>query len=92
VGSAAAPDSEILDYAAENGLTVFTHDLDFGNLLAHRSAQGPSVVQVRAQAVLPADVGETVVIARRMSEAQLETGALLTVDPDRNRIRLLPIR
>ena len=35
VGAPTAPDASIFDYAQQNGLTVFTHDLDFGVLLAH---------------------------------------------------------
>ena len=34
VGQPCAPDSEILDFAAANDWIVFTHDLDFGMLLA----------------------------------------------------------
>jgi predicted nuclease of predicted toxin-antitoxin system len=40
-------------WARENGHVVLTHDLDFGTLLALTRANGPSVVQVRAQDVLP---------------------------------------
>ena len=54
VGESTAPDSRILDYAASNGLVVFTHDLDFGMLLAARKSRGPSVLQVRTLDVLPA--------------------------------------
>jgi predicted nuclease of predicted toxin-antitoxin system len=34
-----APDLEIFDFAAANGWIVFTHDLDFGILLASLRAQ-----------------------------------------------------
>ena len=34
VGDARASDREIMAWAAENGYTVLTHDLDFGALLA----------------------------------------------------------
>ena len=91
IGQPAAPDTQIMDYASANGLVIFTHDLDFGALLANRKARRPSVLQVRAQDVLPAAIGQTVVRARHASRAHLETGALVTVDPNRSRIRLLPI-
>jgi hypothetical protein len=39
-GSASAADSEILDYAAAHGFVVFTHDPDFGALLAAQKGQG----------------------------------------------------
>ena len=91
IGRASAPDTDILDYAAEEGLVIFTHDLDFGALLATRKSRRPSVIQVRTQDVLPSVIGEMVVRALRASRSHLETGALVTVDPNRNRIRLLPI-
>jgi predicted nuclease of predicted toxin-antitoxin system len=91
VGKPSAPDSEILDYAAQNKFVIFTHDLDFGALLAARQVHQPSVIQIRTQDVLPAAIGAVVVRALRVSCAQLETGALVTVDLHRNRIRLLPI-
>jgi predicted nuclease of predicted toxin-antitoxin system len=47
VGEPTAPDSQILEHAASNGFVVFTHDLDFGMLLAARKARAPSVLQVR---------------------------------------------
>jgi predicted nuclease of predicted toxin-antitoxin system len=53
IGRPSAPDTQIMDYASANGLVVFTHDLDFGALLAKRKTRQPSVLQVRAQDVLP---------------------------------------
>ncbi len=91
VGESRAPDSEIFNFAAANGWTVFTHDLDFGMLLAAHGTNGPSVIQVRAQDVLPSAIGEAVLRAIRAAEPYLESGALVTVDPLRHRIRLLPI-
>lgn len=44
VGHPAAPDTEIIDYARAGGYVIFTHDLDFGRLLAMRNSSGPSVV------------------------------------------------
>jgi len=53
VGDPRAADRVVMDWAKANGYTVFTHDLDFGSLLAATQAKGPSVVQVRTQEVLP---------------------------------------
>lgn len=53
VGSATAPDHEIMQYALNEGRMVLTHDLDFGAMLAATQAKGPSVVQVRTQDVRP---------------------------------------
>jgi predicted nuclease of predicted toxin-antitoxin system len=54
VGDPGASDEELLRYAVDHGYVVFTHDLDFGRLLALTRAIGPSALQVRAQDVLPA--------------------------------------
>ena len=91
IGPPSAPDTQILDYANSNGMIIFTHDLDFGALLAARRTRRPSVIQIRTQDVLPSTIGEIVVRALLASRSHLEAGALVTVDPNRNRIRLLPI-
>jgi predicted nuclease of predicted toxin-antitoxin system len=91
IGLPTAPDTEILEYARANGLVVFTHDLDFGALLAQEKSRGPSVIQIRTQDVLPKAIGEIVVRALNAGRAHLDSGALVTVDPNRHRIRLLPI-
>jgi predicted nuclease of predicted toxin-antitoxin system len=36
VGRPSALETQIMDYASANGLVIFTHDLDFGALLANR--------------------------------------------------------
>ena len=91
VGEPSAPDSHIMEYAVANHMIVFTHDLDFGALLASWKTSQPSVVQVRTQDVLPRAIGDMVLRALSASRSQLESGALVTVDPNRHRIRLLPI-
>ena len=91
IGDISAPDSEILQYAAGHVYVVFTHDLDFGTFLAAGKLRWPSVIQVRPQDVLPSAIGETVGRAITAAHADLETGALVTIDPARHRIRLLPV-
>jgi predicted nuclease of predicted toxin-antitoxin system len=44
VGEPWTPDSEIMEFAVANGWIVFTHDLDFGTLLAKLKTNGPSVI------------------------------------------------
>jgi predicted nuclease of predicted toxin-antitoxin system len=91
IGEASAPDWQIFDYADANEFVVFTHDLDFGTLLAARKTRGPSVIQIRTQDVLPSAIGDIVLRAIGAGHDHLEAGAIVTVDPARNRIRLLPI-
>jgi predicted nuclease of predicted toxin-antitoxin system/uncharacterized protein (DUF433 family) len=91
VGAASARDMETMEYAAANDFVVFTHDLDFGALLASSRVSGPSVVQIRAQDLLPDTIGPLVLKSLREVLVHPETGALVTIEPGRNRIRILPI-
>lgn len=92
VGSPMAPDREIFDYAANHGWIVFTHDLDFGALLAISGSKGPSVIQVRGQDVLPSVIGHVIVNAIKSAHQHLNSGALITIDLAGHRTRILPIR
>ena len=53
IGDPRASDREIMDWARNNQHVVFTHDLDFGAMLAFSHDSGPSVLQVRAEDHLP---------------------------------------
>lgn len=92
VGAGAASDVAIMAYAAEHDRVVLTHDLDFGAILAATGGAKPSVVQIRADDTSPEMIGEHVVRALKQANAELERGALLTVEPQRARLRLLPLR
>ncbi|MDD5581343.1 MAG: DUF5615 family PIN-like protein [Methylobacter sp.] len=86
-----APDSEIMAYASTHDYVVLTHDLDFSAILAATHGNKPSVVQIRADDVSPDVIGLQVIAALRQMAPELEAGALLTVDPNRTRMRLLPL-
>ena len=91
VGNPRADDSEIMTWARQNGHVVFTHDLDFGAMLALTQAAGPSVIQVRTQDVTPAAIGKLVAAALRQFERELAKGALIVLDESRARARVLPL-
>lgn len=91
VGARNAPDEEIMAYAKANGHVVLTHDLDFSAILAATHGTKPSVIQIRARDISPEAIGARVVAALRQAAAEFEQGALLTVDTDRNRLRVLPL-
>lgn len=92
LGAKNAPDAEIMAYASANDYVVLTHDLDFGAILATTHGEKPSVVQIRAEDVSPDVIGKQVIVALRQMASELEEGALLTVDPNRTRMRVLPLR
>ena len=91
VGDIRATDSEIMSWAIANDFVVFTHDLDFGALLAVTQARSPSVIQIRAQDIMPTHVEAAVVAALHQFEALLEQGALISVDYLHARARVLPL-
>ncbi len=92
VGRQNAPDSELMLWAKQNGYVVFTHDLDFGDILAATNADAPSVIQVRTQKLHPEFLGASVVRILNQFREQLLSGALIVIDEQKTRARILPIR
>lgn len=91
VGNANAPDEEIMKWAKSEEHVLFTHDLDFGAILAATNAAGPSVIQLRTQDTLPQSIEQLVVCVLRTYQADLERGSLIIVDEGRSRVRILPL-
>ncbi len=92
LGAVNAPDVEIAAFARINDYVVLTHDLDFGAILAATQGDKPSVVQIRSEDLSLEVIGKPVINALRQMTAELNEGALLTIDPSRTRVRLLPLR
>lgn len=92
VGAHDDPDGKTVDYAIANSCVVLTCDLDFGILLALGGLHTPSVIQLRAQAVLPGDIGAQLLEAVEAAGRYLNAGALVTVEPGRHRVTVLPVR
>lgn len=91
IGDPGAADLEIMDWAASHQYVVFTHDLDFGTMLALSHRAGPSVFQIRAANMLPDQLEGSVIAALTQHEADLASGALVVVDQSRSRVRVLPL-
>ena len=79
-----------MNWARTNGFIVFTHDLDFGAILAATQAESPSVIQVPTQNVLPTYL-EDLLIGVLHFESILEAGALIVVNEAHSRARILPL-
>ncbi len=90
VGDPRASDVTIMAWARADERVVFTHDLDFGTLLAVTNAEAPSVIQVRTQDIAPSHLEDVVVDVLRQYTELLERGALITIDEGRTRVRILP--
>jgi predicted nuclease of predicted toxin-antitoxin system len=91
IGWHSAPDSEIMAYARANEYIVFTHDLDFGAILAATNANCPSVIQIRTQNVTPEGLVLMVISAINQFKKHLEKGAIITIDQKKSRARILPL-
>ena len=91
VGDIHATDQTILDWARESGYIIFTHDLDFGAILAATKMKSPSVLQFRTQNIYPDRIGKYLLEVIRKYEHLLESGSLITIDIHKSRIRILPL-
>jgi predicted nuclease of predicted toxin-antitoxin system len=92
IGKASAPDEEIFEHTKKYEFVIFTHDLDFGSILAATNASYPSVIQVRVQDVTPQYLSSLVISALNQFKDQLYAGALITIDEKKSRARILPLQ
>jgi predicted nuclease of predicted toxin-antitoxin system len=91
IGDPQVTDRTILEWARTHDHIIFTHDLDFGTILAVTQADSPSVFQVRTQNILPERLGPTVLAVLQQFRHLLDEGALITVDEASARARILPL-
>lgn len=91
IGQPDAPDSQLFAWARQHEYIIFTHDLDFGAMLALTGAGLPSVFQIRTQDVAPAALAPRVTVLLKRFEVELKAGVLIVADELRERVRLLPL-
>ena len=91
VGSPNAPDEEIMAYARDNDLVVLTYDLDFSTILSTTQELKPSVVQIRISLMNADRAVDLIASAIRQNTVELGKGAILSIDLNRARLRLLPL-
>ena len=91
VGEPDAPDRRLMQWADEGGYVVITNDLDFSAILAATQRQRPSVVQIRSDVLTPEVIGSVVLRVIERTRQDLDAGALISVDPQRARVRILPL-
>jgi predicted nuclease of predicted toxin-antitoxin system len=91
IGPRDAPDADVMRWAAERDHIVLTSDLDFGAILAATQERRPSVLQLRSDVLTLEAVGTIVLAALRHADAELKTGALVSIDAARARLRVLPL-
>jgi predicted nuclease of predicted toxin-antitoxin system len=89
LGPQDADDEEIVLRAERDEAIIMTRDLDFGGYLVLAGRTRPSVVQVRAKRTSADRYAGLVLKALQQTRFELEQGALVTVDFERVRVRLL---
>mgnify|MGYP001033120223 CR=1 FL=1 len=92
IGAPNAPDREILEWAKAQGHVLFTHDLEISAILAATDADAPSVIQIRTQDVTPDHAKDLLLNVLKRFANDLRQGALISVDEEKSRVRLLPLR
>jgi predicted nuclease of predicted toxin-antitoxin system len=92
LGMQTASDEEIFDHAARDGRVVVSADTDFGTLLALRKQTSPSVILFRhGSQHLPAEQAALLKANLPQIVGALEAGSIVVIQPDRIRIRALPL-
>lgn len=92
IGLATAADEAILRRALEEDRVLISADTDFGFLLAASGADRPSVVLLRLRTPRSAARLAAVLIANLEGvAADLSAGAIVVLEDERVRVRLLPL-
>jgi predicted nuclease of predicted toxin-antitoxin system len=91
IGNPGDADEILYAYAIAHQGIIITQDLDFTRMLALYGANLPSVIQLRVECPTPEIIGSTVLSVLLNHQAQLQSGCLITIDGNRNRLRLLPL-
>ena len=92
IGLARASDESILDRGRADGSVIVTLDADFHALLAFSGAAKPSVIRIRIEGLSGAQLAASVLRVIDACASDLEAGAVVSVLPDRLRLRRLPLK
>lgn len=91
IGYSTAADADILRYARAQNRVVVTLDADFHSLLAHSGAETPSVIRIRIEGLRAEPLSNLLRTVCNQAREDLESGAVVTVQPGRMRVRRLPL-
>ncbi|MEW5783316.1 MAG: DUF5615 family PIN-like protein [Pseudomonadota bacterium] len=91
VGLSRASDLTILQFARETRRHIVTLDADFHAWLATSGATGPSVLRLRIEGLKGKELAALLERIWPSISSAMSNGAMVTVTPDRIRIKHLPI-
>jgi predicted nuclease of predicted toxin-antitoxin system len=87
----AAEDTEIIQKAQAENRVVVTLDADFHSILALNNFSSPSIIRIRIERLRALALTQLIIDVIHQCQDELEHGAAVTVEPNRIRIRLLPL-
>ncbi len=87
-----ASDAEIAAHARREGYVILSQDLDFSKIVALSGHAAPSCVILRLSSSRIERVNATLAAILPSIAADLEAGALITVEDSRVRTRRLPVQ
>jgi predicted nuclease of predicted toxin-antitoxin system len=86
---ARADDVAVLQKARDGGRVVVTLDADFHSALVLSGSTSPSVIRIRIEGLRADRIAGLLIHVIAETRQALESGSLITVQPDRIRIRKL---
>jgi len=86
-----ADDTAILQRGRDEERTVITLDADFHALLALSRATAPSVIRIRIEGLYGQKAADLIQEVLTRCAKDVKQGAVITVQPNRIRIRRLPL-
>ena len=91
IGMSEAEDSAIIQRARDEGRVVVTLDADFHTLLALTESASPSIIRIRIERLRAQALTDLLRTIIAKCQADLEQGSAITVEPNRIRVRRLPL-
>jgi len=91
IGMASATDVSILDKARAEEFVVVTLDADFHMLMAFSGRSRPSIIRIRIEGLCGRDLADLLKSVLASCETDLAKGAMVSVQENRIRVRMLPI-
>jgi predicted nuclease of predicted toxin-antitoxin system len=91
IGMASSTDSEIINKALIDGLTVVTLDSDFHTILASNESTKPSIIRIRIEGLKSREMAEIIQNVLFSASEEVENGAAISVNERGIRIHNLPL-